>query len=106
VRRPNHVLPRIFVLGPDRQGRTNYPQISPVATDIGVYYRALNVNAGTVIMDTQWWPARLVTLNRLSRLAGAQQRVVSLPGQYRQHVYQQMKVSLYASTSADCSALG
>jgi hypothetical protein len=51
----------------------------------------------------------MVSLNRLETLAGTQQSLVVLPGQYRgadarQRVYEQVDVSLYSSTLSDWQA--
>ncbi len=58
---------------------------------------------------TRWVGLRGRLVSWLETLRGMQQRLVLLPGQYRgsdaqERVYQQVQVSLYASTSGDWDA--
>jgi len=58
------------------------------------------------ITNTRWLPADMLSLNRLRTLAGEQQRLLILPGQYRQsdaqqRLYDEVSVTLYSSTADD-----
>jgi hypothetical protein len=81
-----------------------YVPFDPVVTQVGNW----DAPAGEEgpITGTQWLPSQLVVLNGVEILQGMQQRLVVLAGQYRgadaqQRVYQQIEVTLYASTSSD-----
>jgi hypothetical protein len=86
---------------------TTRSAFDPVVTRLGDSDEPLGQE--TVITGAQWWPSQLVSLSRLETLAGSQQRLVVLPGQYRgedarQRTYEQVQVSLYVSTLDDWQA--
>jgi len=86
---------------------TIYLAFDPVVTQLG--NSEVSPGDETEITGPRWIPSQVASLSQLETLAGPQKTVVVLPGQYRgedaqQRVYEEVKVSLYASTLSDWQA--